>query len=96
MGPLLPVKYSPINPKSGKGNQNAYLASIPESVFAAVVANANYDRDMLALGGSNSLTYQAIIERLDDLAEQQISTDTSLESTTRESVIGRTTDPRQA
>ena len=85
--PLLPVKYSPINRMSGTGNQKAYLAGIPESVFVAVTANAEFDRDMLARGGSNSLTYLAISELLDDTAQQQISEDLGLDSSTKESLI---------
>ena len=33
----LPSKYSPINPHSGKGNQGAYLAEIPEELFHYVI-----------------------------------------------------------
>ena len=87
LSPLLPVKYSPINPASGAGNQKAYLAGIPESVFATITANAAFDKDMLARGGSNSLTYQAISESLDDFVQQQILEDPGLEATIKESLI---------
>lgn len=87
LGPHLPEKYSPIHPTSGAGNQKAYLASISEEVFDTIVARAEFDRNMLALGGSNSLTYQAITEHLDDVAEQKISSDVGLEATIKESVI---------
>ena len=87
LGPLLPKKYSPFNPRSGAGNQKAYLARITESVFNAIVTNAEYDDNMLVHGGSNSLTYHAVSESLDDVVEERISTDPSIESTTRESLI---------
>ncbi len=87
LGPLLPEKYSPINPRSGAGNQKAYLARIPESVFDVILANVEYDDNMLVDGGSNSLTYYAVSESLDDVVEERISTDPSIESTTRESLI---------
>ena len=87
LGPLLPVKYSPINPMSGAGNQKAYLAEISEAVFAVVTENVAFDEDMLAQGGSNSLTFQAIKEYLDDVVQLQILDDPGLESTIKESVI---------
>lgn len=37
IGPLLPGKYSPINPKNGFGNQKAYLAEISEELFQKVL-----------------------------------------------------------
>lgn len=36
--PWLPEKYSPLNPKSGGGNQVAYLAKIPEELFRLLVS----------------------------------------------------------
>ena len=85
--PLLPAKYSPIQSKSGAGNQKAYLAEIPDTVFSTVVQNAFFDDVKLSRGGSNSLTYQAIVESLDDIVQREISVDRSLDSTTRESLI---------
>ena len=85
--PLLPAKYSPIHRDTGRGNQKAYLAEISEQVFATVVAEAEFDHDGLASGGSNSLTYQAIVESLDDIVQQEISSDSSLESTIKKSLI---------
>jgi hypothetical protein len=40
LGPLLPTKYSPINPTSGSGNQKAYLANISPAVFQTIVDGA--------------------------------------------------------
>ena len=37
IAPLLPGKYSPINPKNGFGNQKAYLAEISEELFKKVL-----------------------------------------------------------
>lgn len=85
--PLLPTKYSPIQAKTGAGNQKAYLAEIPEPVFFTVVENAVFDEVRLNQGGSNSLSYQTILESLDDSVQRKISSDPSLDSTTRESLI---------
>ena len=85
--PFLPAKYSPIHRNTGRGNQKAYLAEISEQAFATVVAEAAFDHDELASGGSNSLTYQAIVESLDNIVQQEISSDPNLESTIKESLI---------
>lgn len=85
LAPLLPDRYSPISPTTGHGNQGVYLAEIPEAVFTAILAAAAADLDALARGGSNSLTYQAIAEQLDDEAEQSIVA--SLDASTRETVV---------
>ena len=37
----LPSHYSPINPATGKGNQGAYLAEIPEALFLYIVNQSN-------------------------------------------------------
>jgi putative restriction endonuclease len=37
LGPLLPTKYSPIQPANGNGNQKAYLAEVGKPVFDLVV-----------------------------------------------------------
>ena len=85
--PFLPKKYSPIRPRDGNGNQGVYLANISKAVFDAIVATVAMDRELLARGGTNSLTYQAITEQLDDRAEQIVRRDTGLDKTTREAVI---------
>jgi putative restriction endonuclease len=55
LGPLLPTRYSPINPISGDGNQAAYLASISQSVFELVTGATSFDQYALSYGGANSL-----------------------------------------
>ena len=87
LGPLLPKRYSPINPASGFGNQKAYLARIPQAAYEVVVAGAVLNREALARGGANSLTFEVVTELLDDAVEHQISADLQLDSTVRESVI---------
>jgi len=87
LGPLLPKKYSPIRPLTGDGNQGVYLAEIARPVFDAVVATSAVNYPLLARGGANSLSFQAVKEMLDDRAEQGIRTDAGLDSTTKEAVI---------
>ncbi len=87
LGPLLPTRYSPISPVTGSGNQKAYLAAIPQAAFEAVVAGAVFDRNALARGGANSLSFQVVSDLLDDIVEQRIKSDLRLDETVKESVI---------
>jgi hypothetical protein len=87
LGSLLPKKYSPIRPLSGDGNQGVYLAEVAKSVFDAIVAASAVNYPLLARGGANSLSFQAVKEMLDDRAEQQIRTDAGLDTTTKEAII---------
>jgi hypothetical protein len=85
--PLLPGRYSPINPATGGGNQGAYLAEISEPLFDAAVSNAAFDRALLAKGGSNSLSYESVAEAVEDAIERRIAADLTLDDTVRKSVI---------
>jgi putative restriction endonuclease len=87
LAPLLPSKYSPIRPTTGDGNQGVYLASIPPAVYDAIVATAAFNYEALARGGANSLTFQAVVEQLDDAVEQKIRADLTLDDTVKERVI---------
>jgi hypothetical protein len=85
--PLLPTRYSPINPTTGYGNQKAYLSSIPAEVFETVVAGSSFSLQSLLMGGTNSLTFQVVSELLDDAIERRIAADLELDDTTRASLI---------
>ena len=87
LGPLLPKRYSPIHPNSGAGNQKAYLSAIAPDVFETVVAAAVFNREVLARGGSNSLTFEVVTELLNDVIERRIADDVLLEDTVKKSVI---------
>jgi len=87
LGPLLPIRHSPLQPTSGSGNQKAYLANIPVSVFDTVMAQTAYDSDRLARGGANSLSFEVVTELLDDAVERRIASDESLDATVKQSVI---------
>jgi putative restriction endonuclease len=87
LAPLLPKHHSPINPISGSGYQNAYLAAIPQAVFEVVIAGAVFSGEALARGGANSLTFEVVTEILDDVVERQIAADLQLDETVKKSVI---------
>jgi hypothetical protein len=85
--PLLPDRYSPFNPDTGRGNQGAYLAEVSKPLFDAIVSNSNYDYLLLARGGLNSLNYESVVETVEDGIERRIADDRTLADTTRQSVI---------
>ncbi|PZV39537.1 HNH endonuclease [Mesorhizobium kowhaii] len=87
LGPLLPTRYSPIHPISGSGNQKAYLASVSQDVFYAIVAGAAFNGEALVRGGANSLTFEVVNEILENAVERRIREDIQLEDTVRDSVI---------
>lgn len=87
LGPLLPAKYSPISPETGNGNQKAYLAQITPEAFGFVVSASNYEPEVLARGGGNSLTFDVVSELLDDAVQRGIELDATLDSTTKDTVI---------
>lgn len=87
LGPLLPTRYSPIHPVSGSGNQKAYLASIPATVFDAITTASAFDRSALSHGGANSLTFEVVTELLDDAVETRIESDLHLDDTVKRSLI---------
>src|SRR5690606_38949802 len=84
-------------PATGNGHQSVYLAEISRAVFEAVTGaavaagsaagSAAWDGDALRHGGGNSLTWRAVTERMEDDVEKQIADDTTLDDTTRRTVI---------
>jgi putative restriction endonuclease len=84
---LLPLKYSPIRPSTGAGNQGVYLANISELVLNVVLNASAFDTTLLARGGANSLTYQVVKEQLDDQVQRNILRDMTLDETIKETVI---------
>lgn len=84
--PLLPKKYSPVQPANGHGNQAAYLSSVSEDVLHLILANASVsDRRNVALLKSNSYGEDPD-ETAADVIEQTIANDESLDVTEKESL----------
>lgn len=85
--PLLPARHSPIRPATGDGNQAAYLAQISQPLFDVVTSQTVFDLALLARGGSNSLSYESVIELVEDAIERRVANDLRLEDTIRQSVV---------
>lgn len=82
LAPLLPTTYSPIQPLTGNGNQKAYLAEVDRAVFDLVLEAARLPVSDLDL--ELTRTVADFATTLDDLVEQSILDDTSLDRTVRE------------
>ena len=80
----LPEKYSPINKKTGFGNQNAYLAEVNAHVFALVAGVRRIE--IREVGPSNSLGDSAI-KQIDDGIQDQIENDLELDATTKRQAV---------
>ena len=87
IGPLLPGKYSPIRPATGKGNQGVYLAAISREIYDVVRAYTHIDDVRLESGGANRLTFQNVAEELDDRIEADIRSNLTLGDTIRNATI---------
>jgi putative restriction endonuclease len=81
LGPLLPRKYSPIQPSNGNGNQKAYLAEIGKPAFDFIIG---------LQAASNNVTIELgeeiALQVLDDAIEQNILADPGIDSTTKQQV----------
>ncbi len=84
LAPLLPSKYSPVNPHSGNGNEKAYLAQISESVFDLMIRG---QEDVAARLSQLPASLVDPTVQLDDIAERTIELDQSLTDTEKEQLV---------
>jgi len=80
LGPLLPARYSPLDPLTGAGRQKAYLSEVSEAVAALILRGALWDAAALDLPARGT-------ERLDDALERAIAEDPDLGATARQALI---------
>lgn len=81
--PLLPQKYSPLNPITGYGNQKAYLAEINADLFSIITTTAGLNLD----GAFPVSTRPELLELIEAGAERVIQIDTHLSATEKEQLI---------
>ncbi|KRD77040.1 hypothetical protein ASE43_07645 [Lysobacter sp. Root983] len=79
--PLLPDKYSPIHSVTGNGNQKAYLAEIGPQTFYLLVPSTP-----MAFAPNPTQGQDALVQ-VDDALQRVISTDQSLDATTKRQLI---------
>lgn len=85
LAPLLPTKHSPIQPRTGNGNQKAYLCEVDGAVVALVLEAARLRLTDLLATPTNTISDFA--SSLDDIMERRILEDASLDHTVREQLI---------
>lgn len=85
LAPLLPEKYSPVQAKTGDGNQKAYLTEISRGIAAVIFEAANLPAVEAVLPAS--LTQADFATALDDLVASRIAEDSSLAPTEREQLM---------
>ncbi len=81
----LPDKYSPINPKTGFGNQKAYLANISKDLFNIICAETRFEPLQSTFSPASSR--QEIVKGLEDVVQQSIENDISLNNTERKQLV---------
>jgi putative restriction endonuclease len=83
----LPERYSPIQAKTGKGNQKAYLAAIDEAIYNIVLVQGygSYLQDGVSLSSSRIGT--DIREELDAQEERRIVLDPALSMTEKQQLV---------
>jgi putative restriction endonuclease len=81
----LPDKYSPINAKTGFGNQKAYLAEVSRGLFSRIVELAG--ATLSSLGDFESITVVDHRGLIGDAIQAAIQTDGSLSATEKEALI---------
>jgi putative restriction endonuclease len=91
LAPLLPGTHSPIQPATGNGNQKAYLAEVDQAVVEVVLEAAGL-RLADFMDGEVDRPASDFSSTLDDVVENAIVHDASIDETTRE----RLTDARRA
>lgn len=80
LGPLLPDRYSPLDPLTGAGRQKAYLTEVGEAVVEAVLSGAAFDPAGLLAPSDEEAA-------LDDALERAIADDPDLTSTQKQALV---------
>jgi putative restriction endonuclease len=87
LAPHLPKKYSPIQAKTGNGNEVAYLAEIDLAVFQAVLSKAGVDLDLAFSEPELTAIFGDYAEQLDEAIERQLSISPALSSTEKSQLV---------
>jgi hypothetical protein len=81
---FLPEKYSPLDPVTGNGRENAYLAEVVKDIFDRLLGDLGIDVNAALLSsGSTPLA----LKDIDEAIEREILNDRSLDSTTQQRLV---------
>jgi putative restriction endonuclease len=87
LGPLMPGRYSPIDPATGLGRQKAYLTEIGEAAFAVATLGGRFDRAALDPDAGPPLDFPQAADGLDEALEQAIVADPALSTTQKQQLV---------
>ena len=81
--PVLPDKYSPLNPETGDGLQAVYLASVPDEMAFILLENVGIDQPTLMALSEGATDDGRVIGSVEDQIEKEIHNDTNIDNTER-------------
>lgn len=84
--PTLPTKYSPLSPETGNGRE-VYLAKVPDEMAAVLSAQMGAWMNEIEIRRKAIGDDISIESKLDDIVEQHLLNDATVEETQREAVI---------
>jgi hypothetical protein len=84
LGPLLPRKYSPIQPSTGNGNQKAYLAEVGEEVFRLMLG---LDESDGPFEPPTKRQDEPMLARIDAAVERLIADDPTVDATVKQQLV---------
>jgi hypothetical protein len=85
--PHLPETYSPLNPVTGNGAQNIYLAAVPDGMAGVLVSRlGTWAADLLRVAQGTG-DDDGAVRGVDDALEDGVRDDPDLDETTRRAVI---------
>ncbi|MBG85272.1 MAG: HNH endonuclease [Verrucomicrobiales bacterium] len=83
--PTLPMKYSPIQHKTGNGLQSVYLAEVPDEMAATLLELMK--EPIIPGAGSFSVKDEAPIEQIEDAVQKSVEDDKSLSDTEKLALV---------
>jgi putative restriction endonuclease len=81
--PVLPDKYSPLNPETGDGLQAVYLASVPDEMASILLKNVGIDHPTLIALSEGATDDGRAVSSVEDQIEKEIHSDTNIDTTER-------------
>ena len=81
LGPLLPLRHSPLNGNTGNGNQKAYLAEISQELFEAVSRAAHIDIEAMYAKSARPEVDRSVVDQIEQEIVALTDADPNLSAT---------------
>lgn len=85
--PHLPQRHSPLQPTTGDGNQNVYLAAVSKALAEVLLPRLDLDEDSLRAAALAGGVDEEALARSDEVIEDAVKSDAGISATEREAVI---------